>query len=231
MKTSSLSRREALTASTTGITLAILGSPLFGHEPKSKKKGKLKAKSPPEESDDADSDLDDLTRDILLAQDAFARTEEMQAFLGFIETGLSDTILSRYSDVRVFRQVVEASSPNATCRTWKLGETPLPNQSRVHKHGNFDYRYETRSVKAEVFAEICHPDIDDIRGDVEHCLRVAGTTAVITAVVTESPSVGYAIFFPVFRACLIDAIGDRAKQVSARLFSRNQYACWTNHCG
>jgi hypothetical protein len=220
-----LSRRQALLTSVAGGSLAAMaGRRALGENccPKSAKKASVVA--------NGEIDLRDLAEDIVKALETPTRSPEIQRFLYFINDELPRIILDEHDDIDVFRSTKEVISATRGCRTWKIGDYNYPNQSRTHKHGTWDYRWETRSVKAEVFVEVCHPDIDDIRSDVYACIRVAATTAVIVAVVSENPAAGYAIFFPTFRECLKSKIGDRVKQVTVDLYSRNEYGCWTNHC-
>lgn len=112
-----------------------------------------------------------------------------------------------------------------------LGTHKMPNQQRLHKHGRFDYRAETRKHSIKVWVEVTHPDMDDIRSDVEHCVRVAGTTAVVVAVATDSPTAGMRIFYPAFIRCLaLRTSATVANKSRAKLKRKNSYTCWTNHC-
>lgn len=170
---------------------------------------------------------DDLVADIKLAIETSNRDPRAREFLEALAQ-VGPQVRSNYP-FPVFRDVRLAAT-SSRCIELTLGDSPLPRQARTHKHGTFDYRYETRSAKIVVYATICHPDINDFRSDAVACAREAAIEAVIVAVITESPQAGMAIFGPAFFACMQRRIGNRAREVTATLDERREYACWTNHC-
>ena len=111
-----------------------------------------------------------------------------------------------------------------------LGTHDMPNQSRTHKHGNFDYRWETRSAWKKAYVDITHPTLDDFINDAVQCAQGAASVAVLTAIFAENPAAGFAIFWPAFKACMYTKIGARVDQLSATLGSSDETGCWTYHC-
>lgn len=125
---------------------------------------------------------------------------------------------------------LEDVSAVTTTRRIKLGTHNLPNQSRTHKHGDYDYRFETRSAWLEAYADVSHPSLNDFINDAVECARGAATAAVLTAIYTESPAAGYALFWPAFKACMYSKIGNRVSQLNATLGYTTETGCWKNHC-
>lgn len=176
---------------------------------------------------ESDVEMSDLTAAVQEAVYDTTSSPELEQFLSEL-SNLSE-LVNATRVAPVYLDVTQVTALGR-CIKVKLGESPLPNQTRLHKHGDFDYRYETRSQKWEVFAEICHPDINDFRQDVIDCCVAAAVVAVIVAVVSESPQAGYAVFYPTFLECLKSKIGNRAREVTVRLSKEQEVGCWTNHC-
>jgi hypothetical protein len=114
--------------------------------------------------------------------------------------------------------------------THKLGTHTLPNNTRVHKHGTFDYRFETQSVKWEVFITFRHPTMTNFIEDAIECVGAAAVGSVIVAVVLESPQVGLAIFEPAWKLCMAGKVGKAiANDIQVELTKNNVHGPWTNH--
>jgi hypothetical protein len=96
---------------------------------------------------------------------------------------------------------LEESQASNTKRV-KLGTHDMPNQSRLHKHSNTDWRTETRPAWKQAYADLTHARISDFVRDAVECTKIAATTAVLTAIFAENPGAGLAIFKPTFlRTC------------------------------
>lgn len=146
------------------------------------------------------------------------------------EASLDVALNSRGISVRVDVGLEGGSLPKTTTRRISLGTHDMPNQSRVHKHGDWDYRYETRSAWKKAYVDVTHPTLDDFINDAVQCAQGAATAAVLAAIFAENPGAGFAIFWPAFKACMYTKIGNRVNQLSAELGLRDETGCWTNHC-
>jgi len=155
---------------------------------------------------------------------------EAVALLNYFRNDLGRTIEIDGDVEALWLESEEVQSLEANCRSIKIGEGALPNESRLHKHGDFDYRYETRSVKAVAYIDFCHPSLNEIWGDVRSCAVGAAVAAVVAAVIAENYAAAKAVFYPVFYECLRQKIGSRAREVTVKMRMEKKKACWTNHC-
>ena len=176
-------------------------------------------------------DSRDLTTAIQTAVDADRRDSQQVAFLRYLQEDLPVLVRAVFDHHGVFLSVRDAVHVKDDCRSIFVGESPLPKQSRTHKHGDYDYRFETGSVKKTAYIDFCHPTIGEIWEDVRGCAIGAAVTAVVAAILSESFEVAKATFYPMFYACLVSRIGDRAKEVSVDFHTDTEYGCWENHCG
>lgn len=178
----------------------------------------------------------DITRDIQTAMDA-TKTDDTDhsgaAFLNYLANdfkreaimtlGYLDTIWVKYED-----EGSCADTPN--CRRIKLGDGPLPNEHRTHRHGKYDLRVETRSQKGVAYIEFTAPNIGDIWEDVKGCAIGSAVLAVIAAILAGDFNTARTLFYPTFYACLVQKIGDRAKEVDVNFTKDVEYSCWKYHC-
>lgn len=155
--------------------------------------------------------------------------DQMESLLAFAENELPEILNDIYDTSHIWLSPEDVAI-GRDCRTLKVGEKNLPNQYRVHKHGTFDYRHETRSARAKAYIEFCHPSIDDIWRDVRSCAIIAAVSAVVAAILAENPGAAKAVFYPVFVNCLKRKIGNRAKEITVHLYMRTEHGCWSNHC-
>ena len=119
--------------------------------------------------------------------------------------------------------------PEAAEYTHKLGTHNLPNQSRVHMHGVVP-RVETRSQKWEVFVTFRHPTMSDFVNHAVSCVGAAAVSSVITAVATNSPQAGLAIFKPSWWACMKSRLGNAiANQIQVELSRKKIVGTWSGH--
>ncbi|MBA3314907.1 MAG: hypothetical protein H0T47_16670 [Planctomycetaceae bacterium] len=111
-----------------------------------------------------------------------------------------------------------------------LGTHNLPNNTRLHKHGTFDYRFETQSVKWEVYVTFRHPTMSDFINDAITCVGAAAVGSVIVAVVLESPQAGLAIFTPAWKACMVAKVGLAiANEIQVELSKDKIHGPWSGH--
>lgn len=177
----------------------------------------------------------ELIKDIQKAIDSIIlnlNDSKLESFLNYLEYDLRQEAELEFSNLIVWSQVKDEGKceENLDCRKISLGTHKLPNQSRTHKHGDLDYRYETRGAKMKAFASFSSPRIDDIWEDIKTCAIGASITAVIVAISSGDYNTAMALFYPTFYACLASKIGERAKEVDVT-FSRNpEYDCWKYHC-
>jgi hypothetical protein len=112
----------------------------------------------------------------------------------------------------------------------KLGTHNLPNQTRVHKHGTFDYRFETRSQKVKVSVRFRHPSISTFVQHAVNCVAAAAVGSVITAAATNSPQAGLAIFKPAWKACMVQKVGNTvASEVQVAILTEIVTGSWSGH--
>ncbi|MCP4252319.1 MAG: hypothetical protein GY775_02725 [Candidatus Scalindua sp.] len=176
------------------------------------------------------SNSDELTSDIQDAVDDPTRSSDKIAFLAYLKKDLPAEVRAVYDTHNIWLHISEVGGTINNCRQLRVGEGPLPKQSRTHKHGDFDYRFETRSVRSVAYIIFCHPDIDDIWTDVRDCATGAAVTAVLAAILAGNYEVARATFYPVFYACLVTKIGERAKEVTVGFETKSEYGCWEYHC-
>jgi len=120
--------------------------------------------------------------------------------------------------------------PEAAEYTHKLGRHNLPNQTRLHRHGPFDIRFETRSQKIEVFVTFRHPTMSDFVNHAVSCVAAAAVASAITAAATNSPNAGLAIFKPGWKACMVAKVGAAiANQIQVTLSTKTVTGPWSGH--
>lgn len=130
----------------------------------------------------------------------------------------------------VWVSVEEVSSLSSEA-VYKLGSSPLPNETRLHKHGRFDYRWESQQCEIEVFVRFRHPTLDQYLNDAITCAGVSGLAAVIAAVASGNIAAGYALFYPVWKACMLLKLSESiVNDFQVELFSSSRCGCWENHC-
>jgi hypothetical protein len=116
-------------------------------------------------------------------------------------------------------------------RTYKLGSSPLPNESRLHRHSTWDHRWETRHCKAEVFVRFTHPTIDQYINDAITCSAISGLASVIAAAASGNVAAGYGIFYPAWKLCMLTKLAASiVNDINVELFARTKCGCWENHC-
>lgn len=167
----------------------------------------------------------ELIRNIQSAYDG--NRPDDKSFLNYLKNDLLSQAMVNHSDVWVEFLEVECGDG---CIRLSTGEENLPNGSRLHKHSDTDYRYETRSVKKIAYIDFHHPTIDQIWGDVKECAIEAAVLTVITAILTEAYDVAMGIFYPIFYECLKEKIHDTAKEVNVEMTSETEYGCYKYHC-
>ncbi|WP_280149706.1 hypothetical protein [Bacillus safensis] len=116
------------------------------------------------------------------------------------------------------------------CRRIKTGNQAFPNEHRTHRHGKFDVRVETRSVRGVAYIDFSHPDIENIWEDVKACAIASAVLAVTAAILTDDFTTARTLFYPSFYACLVSKLGERAKEVDVVFSSDKEYSCWKYHC-
>ncbi|QDT66476.1 hypothetical protein [Calycomorphotria hydatis] len=185
---------------------------------------------PEEPKPTLEADGDELIEELQLAIFAPVRDKPMQDFLDYIENDLPQLIINSVGDNRIWVEFDDGGSVLG-CRSLKIGSSNLPNQSRTHKHGRFDYRYETRSARSVAYIDFCHPSINDIWSDVKTCAILAAVASVVAAALAKNYGAAKAVFYPAFIACLTAKIGERlAREVSVGFHTDNEHGCWSNHC-
>lgn len=181
-----------------------------------------------------DVNIEELTADIQDALDEPSPPGPDEAlFLEYLRKELPRLSAAEFEHELVFLSVRDLdglSLAGSNCRTISIGEKKLPKDTRTHKHGRWDYRFETRSVKKKAYIEFCHPSMGDIWTDVRECAHGAIVTAVVAAVLAENFAVAKATFYPVFYSCLVSKIGRRAREVSVEFRVETEHGCWENHC-
>lgn len=75
----------------------------------------------------------------------------------------------------------------------------------------------TRECELKVVARICHPQLQDILGDVQSCLKQAVIAGVIGGLVADDAQVASATLTGYLKACLLSKIGQRASQITAQV--------------
>jgi hypothetical protein len=111
-----------------------------------------------------------------------------------------------------------------------LGTHNLPNQTRVHKHGPFDFRFETRSQRVKVSVRFRHPTMSTFVNHAKNCVAAAAVSSVITAAATNSPNAGLAIFKPAWKACMMNKVGNViANQVQVAILTEIITGNWSGH--
>jgi hypothetical protein len=112
-----------------------------------------------------------------------------------------------------------------------LGTHDLPKQTRLHKHGDFDYRTETRSQWEVAYAKFTGTSLEQIRSQIVDCTRGAVTSAVVAAIWAQNPSLAYELFVPAWKICMY-ALLDRAIVDGIQVWfgSDTEAGCWENHC-
>lgn len=174
---------------------------------------------------------DELLEEIRDALDSPVRDPQRTAFLAQLEQ-LPLLVSAQFDLSRVFLSVREVHVARAadTCKTLSVGEVDQLPQTRTHKHGKFDWRWEERSVREVAYIEFCHPTLDDIWSDVRACAGGAAAAAVTAAIVAGNLAAAKALFYPTFYACLVSRIGQRASEVELTYRSDKEYGCWKYHC-
>ncbi|MBT9250312.1 hypothetical protein [Bacillus halotolerans] len=178
----------------------------------------------------------EITKDIQAAIDNTATTTSDQssaAFLNYITNDFRTEASLVSSDLNTiwleyFDEGPCPDKPN--CRRIRIGNKTFPNQHRTHRHGQFDVRIETRSVRGVAYIDFSHPDIDDIWGDVKACAIGAAVVAVAAAIIAGDVTTARTLFYPSFYACLVAKLGERAKEVDVVFSSDKEYSCWKYHC-
>lgn len=82
-----------------------------------------------------------------------------------------------------------------------------------------------RTSKLTAYAEFAAPSLSDIWGDVTSCAAGAAVTATLVAIIA-SPAAALPAFKAAFMACLVPKIGDRAKEISVALSTRQEHGDW-----
>lgn len=172
--------------------------------------------------------------------DAESTIELPEDFVDAVNKGrVSDEVLKEIA--RTVQERLKGVTPSSTHKVegtalevsehrHRLGTHNLPNNTRVHKHGTFDYRFETRSVKWEVSVIFRHPTMSDFVNDAISCVGAAAVGSVVAAVVFESPPVGLALFKPAWKACMVAKVGAAiANDIQVELVRDKIHGSWTNH--
>ena len=73
----------------------------------------------------------------------------------------------------------------------------------------------TRHCELHVTAKICHPDLAEIYGNVESCLKQAAVAGVIVGLITKSASAATETLTGYLKACLLSKGIKRASEISA----------------
>lgn len=156
-------------------------------------------------------------------------TEKPELLQKLIQEAKLITLSTRsnaWVEIQKLDQVREAAQ-----YTISIGKSPLPNQHRLHKHGTFDYRFEARQCKTEVFVRFTHPTIDQFINDAVTCAGIAAIGSVIAAATTGAIPAAYAIFYPAWKACMILKVGATVvADFNVELFTKSSCGCWENHC-
>lgn len=174
--------------------------------------------------------VDEFPIDFRSAFHAAARTDPQIEFLRYLAEDLPGLLRDTVDSRRVWVEFRDSGPTVNNCRTLEVGEENLPKQSRNHKHSNTDWRFETRSVKKKAYIVFCHPTIDAIWDDVRGCAIGAASAAIVAAILAENYETAEATFYPLFYACLVSRIGDRAREVSVDTRADTEHGCWENHC-
>ncbi len=82
-----------------------------------------------------------------------------------------------------------------------------------------------RDSKLTAYAEFAAPNLNDIWGDITSCAAGAAVTATLVAIIA-SPAAALPTFKAAFMACLVPQIGDRAKEISVALSTRQEHGEW-----
>ncbi|MDM5254226.1 hypothetical protein [Bacillus toyonensis] len=178
-----------------------------------------------------------ITRDIQEATDKTTRTEsdpESAAFLKYLKGEFLTQAEMVFSDLSTVWLENEDEGPcsadSSNCRRLRIGTDARPNEHRTHRHDRFDVRVETRQVRGAAYVEFTSPGIDDIWEDIKACAMGAAIAAVVSAIIVSDFTTARTVFYPAFYACLVEKIGDRAKEVELEFFTDNEYSCWKYHC-
>ncbi|MHB8063261.1 MAG: hypothetical protein ACYDG2_11600 [Ruminiclostridium sp.] len=175
---------------------------------------------------------DDLITDIQYAVDHGLEDVLSKMFLDYIYLK-KDLLLDAFPfliNKKVLYNIKDVNTTQNSCRQLEVGSEDRPKETRFHKHGPLDYRFETRSVNAIAYIKFCHPTINEIWDDVRGCAITAAVSAVVVAILSGNIELAKALFYPSFYACLVSKIGERAKEVEISLFEDKELGCWENHC-
>ena len=120
-------------------------------------------------------------------------------------------------------------APEAAEYRVELGKHVLPNEVRIHKHGPFNWPVETRQHSIKAWLTLKHPDLSDFLSDALACAGTAATGAVLAGIFA-SPAAGYALFYPVFKTCLVVAVGETiASEVEVEIDTEDFHGPWSGH--
>lgn len=113
----------------------------------------------------------------------------------------------------------------------RLGGAKGPNQHRLHKHGRFDFRTETRKAYTNVYVVFKHPSMCQYVNDAVDCIPWGVASAVVTAALSESVDIGLKMFYPVWYTCFSVKVGlTTAKEMGLEIIVESEHSCWSNHC-
>ncbi|MBW4693855.1 MAG: hypothetical protein KME27_19095 [Lyngbya sp. HA4199-MV5] len=136
--------------------------------------------------------------------------------------GLSESVV----DIQLIEEVKASFSE----RVIRLGHDPLPGEVRIHKHSWTDIRTEGRACRKEVYLKISHPKLDTFFQVAYDCAIGAAIGSVITAAASGAIPVAYAIFYPLWKACMLLKVSDTiAKECKLSIFTQGQCGCWDYH--
>jgi hypothetical protein len=126
------------------------------------------------------------------------------------------------------------SIPLGSGKTVNDGPRICPTTNPFKNHG-----FDTRDHFIEVFCEVTHPTIEQVKNDVIDCARkaaiAAAIVAVVVAVATEgsgasaSFSAAVTSFKVSFRQCLISKGVDIADQLDPKITTKNRFGEWSGH--
>jgi hypothetical protein len=176
----------------------------------------------------------DIYEYIKFAEEAFANDREVSRIpivLQEISAEMTQHVLlsNLFSNFRI--EVKQIGTVDSSTRRIGLGTHDMPNQSRLHKHGDFDYRTETRSAWVQAYVDVSHPKVDSFMKDAVECARDSASAAVLAAIFAGNIGAAYAIFWPAFKLCLAAKVSQTiSEETSVNLGSTNETGCWTYHC-
>ena len=124
-----------------------------------------------------------------------------------------------------------ASVPEAVAEhRHPLGTHVLPNQTRIHRHGTFDVRFETRSQRIKVFVVFRHPTLSTFLNHAISCVAAAAVGSAVVAAATSNPGAGLALFMPGWKACMVAKVGATiANQIQVELKTETITGPWSGH--